>query len=134
MSTAGEAPGIGSMGSPTMAGQNLPINPGAPSEGLGPSMSGMPGGIPNAIDRAARAAAADGHVEVARLWMHRRGGRRETILADRFQKDLCSTLITGTFPLQRHKVNFAKRPIEQEKPAAIFWRELLVVITHDSSG
>src|SRR5262245_23149980 len=90
---------------------------------LGRQIAGDSLRIPNPIHGPSRAAPADAYEQITRLRMHRNCRRRETVVADRFEKHPRLTCVGRALALQRAEPDLAESPIGQEEAAAILlWK------------
>ena len=84
--------------------------------------------MPNAINGAARASAADADVQIAGLRIDGARGRGEAVVAERFEEDVRLGSVGGALRFERGEMDFAEGPISKEEAALIFERKLVVPI------
>src|SRR5262245_21128417 len=92
-----------------------------------------PGRVANAKDRAARAAPADGHKQIARFGMHDRRRRSKAVVPAGTQEDFTLAPVCDPVLLQPHEVNLPEGPVTQEEAAAVLLGKLAVPIA-DTAG
>src|SRR5262249_17780757 len=79
-------------------------------------------------DGAARAAAADRDVQVARLRIDSTRGRGKSVVAGRFEEDARLGGVSCALRFESGEVNLAESPVAQEEAALVFLWELVVGI------